>query len=178
MSTRSVRAIRGLTLIEIVVVLGIILVLYGLVAPVVMKARMRSQETACGSNLKQTFVALKLYEEDYGEFPHFRPSEQLVPTYLTAPEVLVCPLEYRNLAAEDPNPRDTRYAVLSSYVWPCTPGRARDDLRRRRGDDLPAVGCPVHAVVSSGPPAYQFVRLNGSLDRVPIRPEGGGLQEY
>lgn len=178
MSIRSAGAIRGLTLMEIVVVPGILLVLYGLVAPVVMKARMRSRETACGSNLKQTFVALKLYEEDFEEFPHFRPSEQLVPAYLTTPAVLVCPLEYRNLAAEDPNPRDTRFAVLSSYVWPCTPGRARDELYRRRGDDLPAVGCPVHAVVSSGPPFYQFVRLNGSLVRVPIRPEGGGLQDY
>jgi len=168
----------GFTLIEVVVVIGITFLLYGILAPVVMSARMRAKETACGENLRQTFLALKLYHDDYDEFPHFRPTEQLVPAYVKTPEIFVCPLEFRKLGEDDPSSPGLKNKVLSSYIWPCIPHRSREELYARRGESMPAVACPVHATISIGKPFYHLVRLNGALNRVVVRKEEGRVQEY
>lgn len=54
----------GFTLVELLVVLGIIGVLIGLLMPSMRKARMASQQTVCASNLRQVGAALLLYVND------------------------------------------------------------------------------------------------------------------
>lgn len=54
---------RAFTLVEMLVVLGIIILLTGLLWPAVMKARQASRQTACAGNLRQIGQLMLLYAE-------------------------------------------------------------------------------------------------------------------
>jgi len=56
---------RGFTLIEMLVVIGIVAVLTALLLPTLASARHRSRQTVCASNLNQMSVAYQAYEIDY-----------------------------------------------------------------------------------------------------------------
>ncbi len=64
---RSFTRGAAFTLIELLVVLAVIAVLSSLLLPVFSKARHRSKNAACVSNLRQLGVALMGYAEDYDE---------------------------------------------------------------------------------------------------------------
>jgi prepilin-type N-terminal cleavage/methylation domain-containing protein/prepilin-type processing-associated H-X9-DG protein len=56
---------RGFTLIEILVVIGIIGVLAGILLPVLSKARASARRTACKSNLSQIAKAVTMYASEH-----------------------------------------------------------------------------------------------------------------
>ena len=58
----------GFTLVELLVVMGIVAVLAGLLLPAVSVARRRAQRAACISNLRQCGIALNLYLQDFGDY--------------------------------------------------------------------------------------------------------------
>jgi len=60
----------GFTLIELLVVIAVIATLIGILVPVLRAARQRAKAVACGSNLKQLSLALTIYEQENGTFPH------------------------------------------------------------------------------------------------------------
>ena len=60
MSRRS-----GFTLTEILVVLAILAILAALLFPVFMRAKGRAQETRCASNLRQMYLAMELYRQEW-----------------------------------------------------------------------------------------------------------------
>jgi len=61
---------RGFTLVELLVVIGIIAVLIGILIPVLARARDRAQTIQCANNLRQVMWAMTLYENDFKMFPY------------------------------------------------------------------------------------------------------------
>jgi prepilin-type N-terminal cleavage/methylation domain-containing protein/prepilin-type processing-associated H-X9-DG protein len=66
---RSRSADKAFTLIEVLVVLGIIGILTGIIIPAVLKARTAGERLACMNNLKQLGVALTLYDATWKVLP-------------------------------------------------------------------------------------------------------------
>ena len=58
---------NGFTLIELLVVIAIIAILAAILFPVFAKAREKSRQAACQSNLKQIGLAIRMYAEDYDD---------------------------------------------------------------------------------------------------------------
>jgi len=88
----------GYTLIELLLVLGILGVLWGIILPVVAQVRERARITRCTSNLRQIVMALQMYVQDsdgryptHLAWPRFQPGVGLYPTYVTDARLLLCP---------------------------------------------------------------------------------------
>ena len=77
------------TLVEILVVVGIIAVLVALILPVFAKARAAARQAACISQLRQIGLAMRIYVDDNGGLaPRL---SALYRTYVSDPAVFVCP---------------------------------------------------------------------------------------
>ncbi len=82
--SRIHNALRGFSLIEVLLVIGIIGILVGLSLPVIARARDRAVKTACGANLKQIGIALETYRMDFkGQMPKAR---YMPPPFLSGDE--------------------------------------------------------------------------------------------
>ena len=116
-----VRRSRGCSLVELLVVIGIITVLLAVLLPALATARRQAMRTKCASNLRQLVVAANLYADTNHDF--MPPAHYLDPTgnppnsvggavlllrqYYRSTDLIVCP--------EDPQAIDL--AALYGRLW-------------------------------------------------------------
>ncbi len=60
---------QGFTLIELLVVISIIAILASLLLPSIAMVRRAANSTACASNLRQVYLAMAVFDVDYGRLP-------------------------------------------------------------------------------------------------------------
>jgi prepilin-type processing-associated H-X9-DG protein/prepilin-type N-terminal cleavage/methylation domain-containing protein len=71
--------VGAFTLIEMLVVIGIIGVLAGLLLPALISARERAREAACSSNLRQLFMAMEMYCNHFNEYYLSAARDSMIP---------------------------------------------------------------------------------------------------
>lgn len=117
----------GLSLVELLVVIAIIGVLMAILIPAVQSARASANNSACLNNLRQTGLALQLYESAYKKYPSVGKHADLLP-YLeqsqrlgriqqvdVPPPVLLCPSENRRAPLQFDNA--LIYTLGSNYAF-------------------------------------------------------------
>lgn len=80
---------RAFTLVEILVVIGIIALLAALLFPVFTRARAAARRAACISNLRQIGMAVRIYRQEQGGLPLHLSS--LYPDYVKDACLFICP---------------------------------------------------------------------------------------
>lgn len=107
---------RGISLIEVLVVIGIIGVLVAITVPAVMWSREASRRMQCQNHLKQIGVAIANFESEHGTFPSGGLMRYELLPYLE----LTALYEKRNLSGTTPDEiwRDVQGVVVPLYLCP------------------------------------------------------------
>jgi prepilin-type N-terminal cleavage/methylation domain-containing protein len=136
------RAGKGFTLVELLVVIGIIAALVGLLLPVLSKARGSAQIVQCQSNMKQIYNALTMYAVDNKDkFPdqyttgrhtyRMAPGRKTVNDPFAKPECFGLAAVLHGIDAGDDLsngvPGKGKYLSGLSNVWVC-PGQIDENL--------------------------------------------------
>lgn len=116
---------RGFTLIELMLVIGIIATLAAILFPVFAKARERARAAYCQSNLFNIGMALRMYSQDHeGRYPpQHNILDPLYPDYLPLSQSLVCPSGYTKAGEQHLPPQPPGPAPAPSTGGGVSPSR-------------------------------------------------------
>jgi len=118
---------KGFTIIELLVVIGMIGILIAIAQPMLTSSAAKTYEYQCESRLRQIGVAMNAYCQDYGAFPA---SLDKVDALIQDREVLVCPRTGRRYWYCPPGPNADRETAVAACV---NPHCARVPLPHRGG---------------------------------------------
>lgn len=115
---------KGFTIIELLIVIGIISILAAMLFPVFVRTTEKARAAACLSNLRNLSMGFAQYCEDYDEkFPNLQPwdtwdgdswASKLIP-YVKSPELFACPSDDRAPFSEYANCPYGKYLISYSY---------------------------------------------------------------
>jgi type II secretory pathway pseudopilin PulG len=86
------RTARGITLVELIVVMAIVAAILAVLLPVSSTARERGRQAVCLSNLRQIGQALTMYRQDYSSYPQWETPFQALSPYVKNHSLFYCPL--------------------------------------------------------------------------------------
>jgi len=174
---------KGLTLMELLVVISILSTLAALLFPVYTQVRKRIYSTLCGNQLRQIGLAFKMYVHDWGGDDPYLVTypEKLYPHYIKNESILVCPY----FASMAPEVVDEMHAVerkrwgLPWSSYKILPPKHLDNIAREYpyehisfremysvlGDNIPIAYCVVHRLgcpydLAPSPAGRKFCRNN------------------
>ncbi|MDD8045167.1 MAG: DUF1559 domain-containing protein [Verrucomicrobiota bacterium] len=167
--TPGSRAMGGFTLLELLLVTGLLMVLMGLLLPVLFRVKAKASEVQCINNLHQMDLALKMFSDDNGALPrsyvrrgakYERRTLQdwLVPGYVGSSKVFWCSADPSRKNAELGGWRVNAGVVLppntSSYMYndllPDAPLRARSATAPLLWDQMAWHGGAMNLVYMDG----------------------------
>ena len=185
----------GFTLVEMLIVIGIIVVLAGIVYAAMGPAREKARQTACASNLRQIHRALMMYAADYeGTEPEGRKTYwelglpppwvsgpyandgPLTEDYLKDPRLWICPddpctfmVKFHPECASNPR-RCCESYVTALHKDDATPGvGAFPDVVAQCGQRLPLYYCPYHGLQQGVTNYVLVLRWNGQVQGLNMR---------
>jgi prepilin-type N-terminal cleavage/methylation domain-containing protein len=106
MSVRSLQRSRAFSLVELLVVLGIVALLIAMLIPSLSRAREQANRTKCMSNLRQIGNSLAIYVHDHGDLP---PLDASFPVFYAS--------HNRGLLALRPSLGADRYSLVCPDGW-------------------------------------------------------------
>ncbi len=143
---------KGITLPEVLVVIGILIILFSIMLVVMPRSKAAAHVTACKSNIRQIYVAMELYKADNPGYQKILP-EVDVPvlpttylvndrTYIKDPNILYCPI----------TPECARRKLAHTYMFTTTlpsghplQNNVNPQIQKRFEDpNYPIIHCLVH----------------------------------
>lgn len=158
---------NGLTIIELMVVIGIISVVVALLLPAVVFAREAARRTSCRNNLKQLGLALHNYHDTFQTFP---PSK--IPAFGWEGSAECEPEE---VEVQDNPGHCTEYA---SWTAMCLPFLDQNALASRFDNRLPWSHIANRRVVQTSLPVFQCPSAPGHLRTDPYHVVGATASDY